>query len=779
VPGDKRQLAVAGGVLMVLSAGAADAAAHNAANAANAGASSGGQDDGVSFADASCALSLYDLRARVLAHAAPLPDVAHALLARAAPTCHDLAAPCRVTVLLASSSSSSASSASAAAPAPSPGGAFELRERDTPAKVEALLKRSLYPTALALLTAENAPASALGDVRRRFGDHLAAKRDYEGALAQWVATIGGGQGGNEGVITPSGAPSSSGVPPSHIIRALLDARRPGDVARYLEALHAAGCAGAEHTTLLLHCYAAGKEAGKLDAFLAGTATIGTNTGIGTNGIGTNQPLIGTTPEAYRARFDVPSVLRVVRAAGYPSAALGVATRAGDAAARLEILLDDMSAFDDALRLLEALPPHDADAGFARYGRRLLAARPGGTAAALLRSVARAARGSGGGGAGLRRAAALAPLFAARPRALLRFLTRSLDACASASAASSDDATPADAAAAAAVHNTLLELLLSQRLDADAAALAADAGADATHAHADAAADAAANDGDDGDAEDDAAARADAALRLLREAWPAGRSARYDAPHALVLCQTAFSSSSSSSSSAAGSSSSASASASYARGVRFLLERLRLFPELLRSHAAAGDARGLLDAATRLGARADASLWRDALAHLADATLAADAGSIGTNGASFAASASSSHGGEIQEALEHIERARLLPPLAALSALARNPALPLALARGFVARALAAEAAAAAADGAAAARLGAETSRMRAELRELRTTPRVFQNSRCALCAQSLDAPAAHFLCMHSFHTRCLAENERCVCAFSFFFFVFPLFPSRC
>jgi hypothetical protein len=779
VPGDKRLLAVAGGVLLVLSAGAADAAAH-AQHASNADDAAGGAPGG----DASCALSLFDLRARVLAHTAPLPDVAHALLARTQPL-SAAPSPCRVTVLLSSSSASSSSASASDAAAPAPGGAFELRERDTPAKVEALLKRSLYPTALALLTAEGAPPAALGDVRRRFGDHLAAKRDYEGALAQWVATIGGGTPSNEANFGPNAPPSgsatagvpSSGVPPSHVIRALLDARRPGDVARYLEALHAAGGAAAEHTTLLLHCYAAAKDAAKLDAFLSGTCTAQN----AQHGLHQPQP-VQLSPDAYRQRFDVPSVLRVLRAAGYPSAALGVAARAGDAAARLEILLEDMSAYDEALRLLEALPPSEAEAGFARYGRRLLAARPGATSAALLRSVGRAAaapmaaRGGGGGGggpgAGLRRAAALAPLFAARPRALLRFLQRSIQACSGASASSSSsavassaaaavaDASPADAAAAAAVHNTLLELLLAQRLDADVAALAADAGAGAgADADADAAADA-----DADDAEDDAAARAEAALRLLRDAWPAGREARYDAPHALVLCQSAAAAAASPSSSPSPSS----AAASYARGVRFLLERLRLFPELLRSHAAAGDARGLLDAAQRLGARADASLWRDALSHLADATLAADAAHAASSGGPGASSGggsgggsgASSYGGEIREALEHIERARLLPPLAALTALARNPSLPLALARGFVARALAAEAAAAAADAAAAARLAGETARMRAELRELRTTPRVFQNSRCALCAQTLDAPAAHFLCMHSFHTRCLAENER-------------------
>ena len=59
----------------------------------------------------------------------------------------------------------------------------------------------------------------------------------------------------------------------------------------------------------------------------------------------------------------------------------------------------------------------------------------------------------------------------------------------------------------------------------------------------------------------------------------------------------------------------------------------------------------------------------------------------------------------------------------------------------------------------AAKAAGETGRMRAELKELRTCARVFQNNRCALCTQALDLPAAHFMCMHSFHGRCLGEAD--------------------
>jgi len=60
----------------------------------------------------------------------------------------------------------------------------------------------------------------------------------------------------------------------------------------------------------------------------------------------------------------------------------------------------------------------------------------------------------------------------------------------------------------------------------------------------------------------------------------------------------------------------------------------------------------------------------------------------------------------------------------------------------------------------------ETSRMHAEVHELHNSPRIFQNNRCSACAATLELPASHFLCMHSFHQRCVGELDtncaRCV-----------------
>ncbi|KAI4384927.1 hypothetical protein MLD38_003011 [Melastoma candidum] len=50
--------------------------------------------------------------------------------------------------------------------------------------------------------------------------------------------------------------------------------------------------------------------------------------------------------------------------------------------------------------------------------------------------------------------------------------------------------------------------------------------------------------------------------------------------------------------------------------------------------------------------------------------------------------------------------------------------------------------------------------MRKEIEELRTKARIFQLSKCTACTFTTDPPAVNFMCMHSFHQRCLGDNEK-------------------
>ncbi|CAA2989517.1 vacuolar -sorting-associated 11 homolog [Olea europaea subsp. europaea] len=50
--------------------------------------------------------------------------------------------------------------------------------------------------------------------------------------------------------------------------------------------------------------------------------------------------------------------------------------------------------------------------------------------------------------------------------------------------------------------------------------------------------------------------------------------------------------------------------------------------------------------------------------------------------------------------------------------------------------------------------------MRNEIQDLRTNARIFQLSKCTACTFTLDLAAVHFMCMHSFHQRCLGDNDK-------------------
>jgi hypothetical protein len=50
--------------------------------------------------------------------------------------------------------------------------------------------------------------------------------------------------------------------------------------------------------------------------------------------------------------------------------------------------------------------------------------------------------------------------------------------------------------------------------------------------------------------------------------------------------------------------------------------------------------------------------------------------------------------------------------------------------------------------------------MKREIEDLKTNVKVFQLSKFTACTFTLDLPAVHFMHMHSFHLRCLGDNEK-------------------
>jgi Tfp pilus assembly protein PilF len=53
-----------------------------------------------------------------------------------------------------------------------------------------LYRKSFYPIALNLAKTQQLDESSVADIHRQYGDHLYSKADYDGAMQQFIQTIG-------------------------------------------------------------------------------------------------------------------------------------------------------------------------------------------------------------------------------------------------------------------------------------------------------------------------------------------------------------------------------------------------------------------------------------------------------------------------------------------------------------------------------------------------------------------------------------------------------------
>merc|ERR1712224_464903 len=55
----------------------------------------------------------------------------------------------------------------------------------------------------------------------------------------------------------------------------------------------------------------------------------------------------------------------------------------------------------------------------------------------------------------------------------------------------------------------------------------------------------------------------------------------------------------------------------------------------------------------------------------------------------------------------------------------------------------------------------QIQRMQQEIIGLRTQAKEFQNTKCFQCGLTLEVPAVHFFCGHSYHSYCMPADGRC------------------
>ncbi|CBN79204.1 conserved unknown protein [Ectocarpus siliculosus] len=582
---------------------------------------------------------------------------------------------------------------------------LRLRERDTSSKLELLFRKNLYPMAISLAYASDHDVSEILGIYRMHGDHLYKKGDFEGAMQQYQCTIGQ-------------------LDPSYVIRRFLDAQRIGLLTSYLEALHDAGQASSEHTTLLLNCHTKLKvlDVEKLDRFIhpsgdtttpqqqqqqqqvRGSTSAAASTALSHRLGGAGD---GGSSGAAGANFDVATAIRVLKSAGHADHAAELARRHGEHDWFLRIQLErSQPDFSGALAYIASLPFSEASKQLRRRGKPLVAALPEDTTGVLMAlctgryssmpDPATAAAGGGGGGGGnpnskdkasptTAKAAAedFVHLYVDEPRWLRIFLTYVLRE---------------GGRAGPTVADTLLELLLREW--------------------------AAAGSGQRGGSSGGGLAvkkqREDEVMALLDNP-----RAGYDADHALVLVQML----------------------NFKPGQLYLYEKLYMTELVLEHYVDTGDTRNMIRVCRKEGNN-NPDLWVQVLSYLVNnvpssgdiqesSPLPDNAGDGnpaggksedgGGGGGDVSSDDGEGAGGEegrwddVRELLALMERDQVLSPLQVVSILSQNSQLPLWVTRDFLPRYLSTSAAAAAADAAAASELRESTNKMRAEIQGLRAT----------------------------------------------------------
>ncbi|XP_075696250.1 vacuolar protein sorting-associated protein 11 homolog [Rhinoderma darwinii] len=248
-----------------------------------------------------------------------------------------------------------------------------LHEKDTQTKLEMLFKKNLYVMAISLAKGQHLDSDGLSEIFRQYGDHLYSKGDHDGAIQQYIRTIGK-------------------LEPSYVIRKFLDAQRIHNLTAYLQALHLQSLANADHTTLLLNCYTKLKDSARLEEFIKASEG--------------------------EVHFDVEIAIKVLRQAGYHSHALYLAEKHAHHEWYLKIQLEDIKDFQEALRYIGRLPFPQAESNMKCYGKVLMYHVPNETTQLLNDLCTDFPRPAGGNKANPEE---YIPIFANNPSELKTFL----------------------------------------------------------------------------------------------------------------------------------------------------------------------------------------------------------------------------------------------------------------------------------------------------------------------------------------------------------------------
>lgn len=202
---------------------------------------------------------------------------------------------------------------------------YRYHEKTFQQKLDILYQRNLFVRAIEMALKYKVDAVQQNVIFRKYGDYLYQKGDYNTAMQQYLRAI-------------------DNTEPSQIIRKFLDNQRIRNLIEYLEELHEHHKATSDHTTLLLNCYAKLKDVDKLEEFI-------------------RQP--------GELKFDLDTAIVMCRQGGYYDQAAFLARRHNEHGLVVDILVEDLKKYAEALAYIVRLEPKEAYPNFMKYGTVLL------------------------------------------------------------------------------------------------------------------------------------------------------------------------------------------------------------------------------------------------------------------------------------------------------------------------------------------------------------------------------------------------------------------------
>lgn len=178
-------------------------------------------------------------------------------------------------------------------------------------KLDILYSRNLHQLAIQFAESANLPNDQVNTIVAQYADYLFSRAEYDSAIQQYLRAI-------------------DTINSSEVIRKFLDVQRIANLVQILEELHAQKLANADHTTLLLNCYARLKNVDQLEKFIRDEG----------------------------GEFDVDTAIQVCRQGRYYEQAAFLAQKYGEHDTFISILVENLKQYSRALKYIKQLPPSE-------------------------------------------------------------------------------------------------------------------------------------------------------------------------------------------------------------------------------------------------------------------------------------------------------------------------------------------------------------------------------------------------------------------------------------